>query len=163
MENIGFAGERGGHENIQITVNLFKKAKIIKEIVLHLDYVALRGSESRDILTDGSFKFQWEASYIGGKDPEYEVLIHSTTDVQVAKNIKSKIDRSSYTYNNAKVVGVIRPPLKKNPNYGIVLGLLQPNGQIRFTFPRKSANDFLYWIKNSKNIFQKDSYLYLLD
>jgi hypothetical protein len=62
----------------------------------------------------------------------------------VAQADKRWLDGQRLTYNGQKVVGVIRPPRTVKPDgtaaYGLATGLIQENGQVRFTFSEEDAH-----------------------
>ena len=98
----------------------------------------------------GSGKLAWSASYITPKSEwrhiaEVHSYIYSISDpaardkqVRQAESDKQWIDAQSFVFEGQKVVAVIRPPRTVQPNgtaaFGIGTGLVQENGQIRFTF-----------------------------
>ena len=45
-------------------------------------------------------------------------------------------------------MGVIRPPYKDNPHYGICAGILLPNKQIQFTFQYNDARELEEYLNN---------------
>jgi len=126
--------------------------------------VAIRSFERRLATTPDGHEFFWQADYIKANETDYEVFIASLTNPDAVEQIKEKVDRGQHEYsNNQKVVAVIRPPLGKNPNYGVVLGLVHPTGQIGFTFKKDDALKLRNWARktNAENrAFPKDTYLY---
>ena len=56
---------------------------------------------------------------------------------------KGWIDAANLTYQGQRIVGVVRPPRTIQPNgaaaFGLGAGLVQPNGQVRFTFSDSDA------------------------
>jgi len=57
-------------------------------------------------------------------------------------NSRDAFSALGLVYNDGErgypVVGILRPPLTGN-SFGLALGLVQPTGQIRFTFPKPVA------------------------
>jgi hypothetical protein len=55
---------------------------------------------------------------------------------------KKQIDDERRQFEGSTIVGVLRPPLR-NSSYGLVLGLQEASGQIRFTFDPSTATRLL--------------------
>jgi hypothetical protein len=128
-----------------------------------LDYVALRSSDLKEISAQDGSKFSWESTYKVPEQTEYEIFNLSSTDLQEITRSKNKIDNAALNFNNSRIVGVIRPPLYPNKNYGVILGLEQPNKQIKFTYRLEEAQEMIKWAKGQPgNYFSKSIYLYNL-
>lgn len=166
LENLGFSGAKRGFEEVEVQMRFIRGEKTIREVSCPLRYVALRSFSQRKVITKEGFELYWQADYKRAKQTEYEVFIGSPTDPGAAEGIKSSIDEGAHLYqNNQEVVAVIRPPLKPSKYYGVVVGLVQPTGQIRFTFFYKEALNLLKWVKSMHSVnqvFPRDAFLYKL-
>jgi hypothetical protein len=148
LENLGFSGINKGYEKIEVTLYFYRDSKFISTITLPLEYVALRNSEPKEITASEGSKFIWEALFKANR--ENQIFVLSTTSVQEALNSKNRIDSRLLLFNDNKVVGVIRPPYKENRNYGVCVGVVLPNKQVKFTFNNSEANEFVAFLTNNK-------------
>jgi TIR domain len=150
MENLSFSGADHGCESIDVLLEFRKGNQTIKKIQLTRLYAALRDAASEQ-QSAGGLTFTWSGNYVKPRNEDkFEVFLISTTDLNEASRIKSRIDRANLSYAGMKVVGVQRPPLN-NPTYGVVAGLLQPTGQVKFTFDKTTAQQLLAWTRDEHN------------
>jgi hypothetical protein len=156
LENLGFSGNDNGFEKVQVKLRFFHDEKLLKDIMCSFNYVALRStvSKSKIVADDGSL-FEWEAAYKVPAGTEYEVFWVSPMQVEMARKGKGEIANADLTYQNQKLIGVIRPPKPPNKHFGVCVGLVLPNQQIKFTFSRQDAMELLNFVKT------KNKYVFL--
>jgi hypothetical protein len=79
--------------------------------------------------------------------------------------LKNKLDAAGLRFRGAGVVGVMRPPLDST-QFGLLAGLAQPSGQIKFTFDDTTAKALMAWINETRTgasaarLFQRPPSLY---
>lgn len=155
LQTLDFVGAQGGCDRIGVALQPQGKAGAIGPPVhLALGYVALRDVLSQKLPVGGK-DLVWSAGYVV-PDKEWRALseLRSFTfavaddtaraaAAQAASAGKAALDALYLTYDGASVVGVIRPPRTIQPNgtaaFGLAAGLVQPNGQVRFTFSQADA------------------------
>lgn len=119
-----------------------------------LSYAALRDVEERRVPFAGDV-LTWRASYITPpREWRYYPIVHSyiyhvddsdqaTAAAATAETDRRWLDEQGFSYEGQRVLGVVRPPRTVQPDgtaaFGLAAGLLQPTGQIRFTFPEADA------------------------
>jgi hypothetical protein len=154
MENLSFSGADKGCEDIFIQLEFLAGGLPIKEVQLARRYGALRDATPEEIASSDGAKFAWTGKYIKPlTEDREEVFLVSTTDLYEAMRDKASLDQVPLKYNGMDVVGVLRPPLDR-PIYGVVIGLRQQSGQVKFTFDVATANKLLAWSRQmylSKN------------
>jgi hypothetical protein len=97
--------------------------------------------------SDG-MKFVWSGRYVKPKNEDRsELFVISTPSIDEASRAKASIGKAHLSFDGMEVVGVLRPPLN-NPVYGVVIGLRQSTGQIKFTFDVGYANRVLAWARS---------------
>lgn len=165
LENLDFSGRNQGSEKIQIVFVFLAQGKEVLRQVLERDYVALRDAPTVELVNGGG-RFVWNGTYVRPRiEDRFDVQVSSTRDAQVAMNAKSAFDRLRASYQGTPVVMVIRPPFLGNTYYGLVLGLVQPTSQVKFTFTEDEAVQICRWAKaneelKAKRIVQRDLLLY---
>lgn len=104
----------------------------------------------------GTGQLTWLASYITPvRDWRHIAMVHSYTyaiadgpagvarAAGLAAADKRWLDGAGLVYDGQPVVGVVRPPRTVQPNgtaaFGLGAGLVQPTGQVRFTFSEGDA------------------------
>ena len=153
MENLSFSGADKGCENIDVVLEFRKGSQPIKTIRLSRQYAALRDAVTEVQSVNGQ-TFTWSGTYIKPKNEDRSEVFVTTTDAAGAVQSKSRISAASLSYQGMPVIGVIRPPLDAK-NYGIVVGLVQPSGQVKFTFDPNFARQFLDWVlQQDRKVFQ---------
>jgi hypothetical protein len=155
LQTLDFQGANGGCDRIELGLRpRLDDGSKGKAQTLTLSYVALRDVAPRTQKL-GDFPLRWRASYM---TPEREwrhiAELHSYVfrasdaaarqrSVEQAEQGKQWLDGQAYTYQGKKIVGVIRPPRTVKPDgtaaFGLGTGLIQENGQIRFTFSEAEA------------------------
>lgn len=152
LENLNFSGAESGCETIDVGIDVFQQDKKIKSYALFRQYAALRDAWPVTIPAGDGQNFQWSGQYLNPKDGERcEVFVNSTEDAQYAGKVKARIDRAGIKYEGQVLVGVLRPPLNK-PVYGVIVGLRQPSGQVRFMFDNAGAEALAKWIDGSQSV-----------
>lgn len=139
LENLNASGRQGGYEDLTVELRFFADQKLLRSAALHLRYVALRMIENPPAATDGDVVVQWNARYHPGRSEDaFQIFITSAPDGAGLQAQKNRFDAAALTATVGgqprPLVAVLRPPFESNRNYGLNLGLRQPNGQIKFTF-----------------------------
>jgi hypothetical protein len=147
LQNLDFDGRYAGCDRIEARLLLYRDGGPVgTPIVLPLHYAALRDVARTEIATDQG-KFTWSAVYElarprdvrGRTQIDWRVLVNygGLNELDRLKKVREDIGRLGLVYNkdgqNYPVVTVIRPPLSSN-YLGIAIGIVEPTGQIRFTF-----------------------------
>jgi hypothetical protein len=164
LENLSFSGGDNGCENIEVELQFRQKDRVIKNAVITRKYAALRDASPEEVNTEDGTTFTWSGRYVKPKkEDRTELFVLSTPNVQEAKDRKERIDAAKLSYDGRDVVAVLRPPLD-NSQYGIVVGLRELTGQIRFTFDTAFAQKFHDWIveqqAHDKKLFHASVFLY---
>ena len=164
LENLSFSGADDGCENIEVGLSFRQKDRVIKKVIVSRKYAALRDADPEEVKADDGTPFTWGGKYVKpSQEDRTELFVLSTPDLREARSVKARIDAAKLSYDGMEVVGVLRPPLN-NPKYGVVVGLRQPTGQIRFTYDSESARKMHDWIISQRaqnpNIFRHDTFLY---
>jgi hypothetical protein len=145
LQNLNFTGDGDGCERIGVSFSFRKDDRELRRIDLSRLYSALRNPTNVErTLPDGSI-IDWGGAYRPSNgEGQFDVLQGSKEVLANAQKLKQDIDAQKVNgkpvmFNGLQVVGVLRAPLRTPPVYGIMLGLLQPNGQLRFTFDSDTA------------------------
>ncbi len=155
LENLSFSGADNGCENIEVELQFRQKDSVIRKAVISRRYAALRDADAEELKTEDGTSFIWSGRYVKPKkEDRTELFVLSTPNVQEAKNRKARIDGAGLSYDGEDVVAVLRPPLD-NSQYGIVVGLRQSTGQIRFTFDTAFAQKFREWIVRQRAQYKR--------
>ena len=139
LENLNASGRQGGFEDLSIELRFLAGDQLLRQSRLRLRYVALRPIDGPRTVSDGDLSVQWSAVYHPGRaEDAFQIFITSSPDGAGLQAQKDRFDAARLTASLAgreqAIVAVLRPPLEANRNYGLNLGLRQPNGQIKFTF-----------------------------
>lgn len=147
LQNLDFDGRYAGCDRIEARLLLYRDGEPVgTPIVLPLHYAALRDVAQTEVATDQG-KFAWSAAYElarprdarGRTQNDWRVFLTSGGRNELARLEKAREDiaRLGLVLNDGgqdyPVVAVVRPPLSSN-SFGLALGIVQPTGQIKFTF-----------------------------
>jgi hypothetical protein len=155
LQSLNFQGAQGGCDDVAIGLTpLLAGDRKGQRVGTHLSYAALRDVEPRKERL-GQSSLIWRASYITPiREWRHIPIVHSyiypvedaarrakaTADAEADKKW---LDEQRYAYDDRPVVGVLRPPrtIQRDGTaaFGLGVGLVQDNGQIRFTFPENEA------------------------
>ncbi len=147
-----------------------------------LRYVALRDKPATT-LPFGPGQLTWRADYVVPEaEWSHEAFIASLSYLQSAGagaaaatraqavDLKQRFDKLRVLHDGQALVAVIRPPLSLTADklaYGITAGVVQPSGQVRFTFSdaqaRAIAQSMLDWRARSaaaRSIINASPYIY---
>jgi hypothetical protein len=167
LQNLDFRGADGGHDIVELKIELLKGREPVRRYDVKLCYVALRSAPAQTVELSDQTQFEWKATYHQAKNErEYEVFIYSTSNSKDAEARRSRLSKLGWTYTDGtRIHGVTRPSLGDNPNYGVAVGLEQSSGQIRFTYDQARARQLLNWVKSKRTesgggVVAQDSYLY---
>jgi len=151
MQNLSFSGADKGCENIAVALEFLNGDETIKKVQLTRLYAALRDAPGEQTDATDGMRLTWAGTYVKPKhEDKSEIFILSTSDIGEASRTKSRIDQAHLSYDGMDVVGVLRPPLNK-PEYGLVLGLRQATGQLKFTFDPVYVQKMLAWSKEARS------------
>jgi hypothetical protein len=150
LENLDFCGAKQGFEQVTVIFEFHHQDQVLGRVTLTREYAAMWDAEAKELTTEFG-GFRWQGTYVApARENQYEIIIRSTSDVGEAQRTKTRIDNAALTFQNKAVIAVIRAPIK-SPQFGVVLGLRQPNGQIQFTFDRYVAADLCRWVAEIRN------------
>ena len=156
LESLDFEGAQAGCEAIVLTLRpRLANGKTGEPLSATLPYVALRDAPGKS-MPFGKGTLSWSAKYVvPASEWSHEAfissVIYSTSggDAAAAKAreravaLKQDFDRLGLTHKGQPLVAVIRPPLTLAGDklaYGLTTGVVQPSGQVRFTFSPQDAN-----------------------
>jgi hypothetical protein len=172
LENLNASGRQGGYEDLRIELSFFAGDRLVRQLPLQLHYVALRQIDGPREVGDGVVRVQWSAVYHPGRvEDAFQIFVTSAPDGAGLQAQKNRIDAAGLTAaiggRPQPIVAVLRPPFESNRNYGLNIGLRQPNGQIQFTFDA-AASAALCGTLNTlaeqrPQLIRRDSYRRTLD
>ncbi len=175
LENLDFSGANEGRERLRVVFHVYRRDQLLRSLTVERWYVALR-SVARELVPADGIVFEWTGDYIVGKAMDgYEVFFWATSDRHELAKRKRWFDSANVRYGNYPAVAVVRPPLGRNRDYGLVIGLTKENSSIEFTFSRDRADDILAWVQRDLQtirvtddygphpIVRRDSWVEMLD
>lgn len=157
LESLDFEGAQAGCEAIVLTLRavLAGGKTATAPSVATLPYVALRDAPAQSVAL-GKGTLNWSARYVVPADEwSHEAFITSVgyaasagetaaaSARQRAVQLKRDFDRLGLRFQGRPLVAVIRPPLTLSGDrlaYGVTAGVVQPSGQVRFTFSAQEAH-----------------------
>jgi hypothetical protein len=159
LENLNFSGQDAGFEKVTLQLTFYGQNKTQHQEI-NLNYVALRpmpepfaaGSTVTSTDVRGPYSaVKWNAEYrVPKPNPnEFDVFIGSASQASGAMSMKNRFDKRSLKREGRPLVAVVRPPFKANAHYGMVAGIVQPSGQIQFTFNQSDACSVIEWLKTN--------------
>ncbi|OFX11922.1 MAG: hypothetical protein A2516_07305 [Alphaproteobacteria bacterium RIFOXYD12_FULL_60_8] len=183
LQNLNFSGTQAGCDKLETTFGFLKDGKQLPvRLSLSRSYVALRNAE--EIQKEGlGSSFRLSGHYVKPDNGyDHEVFIRSVYSksersgivlVKLGEEItalKTKFDSLGLEYAGQKLVAVIRPPLTKT-SYGLAVGIVEPSGQVRFTYTKEEAETIkahLLKIRNSNpqrysQLIGDDAFLYTVN
>ncbi len=149
LENLNFTGENDGYEKLQLTLIFLKGDDVTFKQELARDYAALRDAPEIPPFKTEAGSFTWTGTYKKpNNENKYEIILASSvcgdppqrTCLNRALEAKRLFVEDGIQYDGKPMVMVVRPPLRKPPAYGLVLGLVQPTSQVQFTFNEDEAH-----------------------
>lgn len=163
LQSLNFQGAVNGCDRIDI--KLTPQQGKGKALQTALAYVALRDVAPRTQKL-GDATLTWSASYIVPTQAwRYYAVVHSyafaahnsdgrKAAVASAGKDKKLLDALQLKYGELKLVGVIRPPRTVNSQgsaaYGMAIGLVQDDGQVRFTFSQREASKLANFVLDQR-------------
>jgi hypothetical protein len=173
LQNLNFAGRYAGCDRIGGRLQFYNDADAVgAPVSLELRYAALRNVEASPIQTELG-TFTWSARYqvASNARTDWRVFVRSAPRNEPSKlePVRQAIDDLSLVYSAAgqdyPVRAVLRPPLRGG--WGLALGLMQPSGQIRFTFTMDEARQLQKFAQQKwrsdgavRRLFDKEPDLY---
>ncbi len=144
LENLSFSGLHEGYENLLVQFTFFSGGKMVQQDVQRT-YAALRDALPVEMDTPAGH-VTWSGKYVIPKnESKYEIIVNSVPKADQAMTLKSTFDHGNLQYGDRPAVLVVRPPLRIPPYYGVVIGLVQPSGQVQFTYNRDEADKVCQW------------------
>jgi hypothetical protein len=183
LQSLDFQGLHGGCDEISVGLTpIYAGGRKGDSGTVTLTYAALRDVEERKVPFAGDV-LTWRASYITpNREWRYYPIVHSyiykvedplqaAAAAAAAEADRRWLDEQRFSYEGQRVLGVVRPPRTIQPNgtaaFGLAAGLLQPTGQIRFTFPQPDAysiSDFMIKQRGRSNtasrVIESDRYVF---
>jgi hypothetical protein len=153
LETLNFEGADRGCEAVELKLTpLRADGRRGTPRVSRLAYVAFRDVRPADAAAGD---LSWSATYIR-PDKEWRNMAFVKSYPYVAADPAARarvvdavtadkgwLDRAGYLYQGQQVVGVVRPPRTLQPDgsaaYGLIAGLRQSSGAVRFTFNKAGA------------------------
>ncbi|MBL8773481.1 MAG: hypothetical protein JNK30_19000 [Phenylobacterium sp.] len=150
VQMLGFTGAYAGCDLVEVGLTaVLADGRREPQRRARMSYVALRDVPTRREALGGD-ELAWTASYITPAREwrhitEVQSYIYDTRNAAAAERARERaaadkqwLDGAGFTYQGQRIVGVVRPPRTIQPNgsaaFGLAVGLIQPNGQVRFTF-----------------------------
>ncbi len=184
LESLDFQGALAGCEAITLTLRA-RGDKGPLPGATHtatLSYVALRDKPTTTV-PFGPGQLTWSADYVVPEaEWSHEAFIASLSYLpaagpaaadatrQRAVDLKQRFDKLGVLHDGQPLVAVIRPPLTLNADklaYGITAGVVQPSGQVRFTFSNAQAKaiaqSMLDWRAShaeARSVINPSAYIY---
>lgn len=155
LQNLNFSGLDAGCDTIEATIQFVKDGELFGDMIqFQRSYVALRDAREKTLKTDGN-RLTWAGKYVRApKQYDNEVFINGISNgsdpsdvtktgehakmARILNTWKQQFDGLDLTFDGVPVVAVSRPPLTRF-SYGVVAGIVQPSGQIQFTFKYPEA------------------------
>ena len=182
LQTLNFEGRHGGCDIVSVNLTpLFTDGRRGKPLAVDLSYVALRDQPERIEKSAGA-ELAWSArvirpirewrhwAFIGSYAFRYANAGSQRAAVDRVEADKIWLDRQNWSYRGATIRGVIRPPLTVRDgaaSYGLSVGLVQPSGQVRFTFSEAKARAIGRWMITQRSssvqagkIIQSTPYLF---
>ncbi|MEP6841326.1 MAG: hypothetical protein ABJA75_24970 [Bradyrhizobium sp.] len=183
LQSLDFQGLNGGCDDISVGLTpIYANGRKGDPHQATLSYAALRDVEERKVPFAGD-ALAWHASYITpAREWRFYPIVHSyiypvddaksaAATAAAAEADRRWLDEQGFIYEGKRVLGVVRPPRTVQPNgtaaFGLAAGLLQPTGQIRFTFPLPDARSFsAFMVKQrsrsdtARRVIETDKYVF---
>lgn len=154
LQTLNFEGRDSGCDTISVSLTpLLADGGRGTPLTTHLLYTALRNQPNRTEQS-GDATLTWSATVIRpAREWRHWAFLNSyafrTDDMASKRTVTARIeadknwlDRQHWTYGGAQIRGVVRPPLtirQGSAAFGLAVGLVQPSGQVRFTFSEAEA------------------------
>ena len=155
LQNLNFSGVNAGCDTISAAFQFVKDGKPVgKTIEFRRSYVALRDARTKTIPW-GDNSLVWTGKFVraprqydneffaqsivipGGLDKLKDTAKIASAQTNITK-MKTRFDNLGLKFDGNALVAVIRPPLTQT-SYGLAVGMVEPTGQIRFTFKYSEA------------------------
>jgi hypothetical protein len=161
LENLNFSGQNAGFEDMDLLMEFKKDTDVIGRLRIPVRCIALRTMPKMPLLSQGR-KMWWKAEYHPGNQEDiYQLFLLSTRSPQATEQFKRRLDAAKLRIGTAGLVAVIRPPINGSESYGVILGVQQPSGQIKFTFDEGTSRDLcrgMNAVARASPLFGKSSF-----
>jgi len=157
LRNLNFSGARDGFEDLELRFTFFKGEVPTLRQTISRKYVALRSDApghpldlSKGVVQDSAVgPIEWEATYqYSSHDDVFTAQALSAPDLARIAGVKRLLDSANLTFENQRVVLVVRPPLWCNAYADGDIGLVQEStGQVRFTFDKDEVRRLTAWAR----------------
>ena len=182
LQTLNFEGRKAGCDTVSVTLTpRYEDGHRGAPRTFELSYAALRDQPARTERSAGA-TLNWRATFIrparewrhwafvqsytfqyGNRDSQQRAVLRAEAD-------KEWLDAAEFNFRGYPVRGVIRTPLtirEGRGSYGLAIGLLQPSGQVRFTFSEQDARAIGAWMIGhrqssdlAKRVIHPDPYLF---
>lgn len=150
IENLGFRGGKqgDGFENVKVQIRFFEGENTIGTASLERNYIAYRHApviQHEDTLTGEHFS--WRSIYRPSTSGQnFEVILEHGSSAEWMLKRRVFIDELNKRFDGKSVIGVLRPGRIENPRIGMILGVVQDNGQVQSLFKKQEAKKICQWI-----------------
>lgn len=161
LQTLDFEGRMGGCDSVSVTLTpRYEDGHRGPPRTFELSYAALRDQPARTVRSGGA-TLTWSATVIRpAREWRHWAFVQSypfqypnpDSQQQAVRRVeadKEWLDAAGLKFRGAVVRGVIRPPLSIKQGrgaYGLAIGLVQPSGQVRFTFSEQDARAIGAWM-----------------
>lgn len=149
LENLDSAGRHAGREKVQVRVLLLRDKQPVFEDSVDFDFLALRDQAEQAATSAAGQPVRWKASYLPAPADRYQILLYGGGEADtLAARDKMQAARvpADAAASGLSLVGVVRPPTDTNKSWGMVVGVAQPSGQLRFSFDLAAAKALCLWM-----------------
>ena len=151
LENLDSAGRHAGREKVQVRVLLLRDKQPVFEDSVDFDFLALRDQAEQAATSVAGQPVKWTASYLPAPADRYQILLYGGGEADtLAARDKMQAARvpadATAAVTGVPLVGVVRPPTDTNKSWGMVVGVAQPSGQLRFSFDLAAARALCGWM-----------------
>ena len=153
LENLDSAGRHAGRDKVQVRVLLLRDKQAVFEDRVDFDFLALRDQAAQSATSAAGRPAQWKASYLPAPADRYQILLHGGGEADTLA-ARDKMQAARVPADAAAgapgqpLVGVVRPPTDTNRSWGMVVGVAQPSGQVRFSYDAASAKALCAWMSD---------------
>ena len=151
LENLNSAGRHAGREKVQVRVLLLRDKQLVFEDSVAFDFLALRDQPEQAATSTAGQPVKWQASYLPAPADRYQILLHGGGEADtLAARDKLQAARvpaeAAVAATGVPLVGVVRPPTDTNRSWGMLVGVAQPSGQVRFSYDAARAKALCAWM-----------------
>ena len=141
LENLDAAGHSAGQEDLEVALVLLRNKREVARDTVRLPFTALRDLPERVAQSAAGRTVHWSARYRPASADRYQIFVHGGGRADTL-GARAKFDAARLpdpATGGRGLVGVVRPPLDGKVAWGVAVGALQSNGQVRFSFAGAQA------------------------